>query len=60
MQLVTYRVRVINTDGSVNDHGVATFLDTIPVKQAAKATAQTLQRSHANVLLTEISREVLP
>lgn len=57
MILVTYRIRIINSNGSVTDGGSTTFLDSVSVKQATKSVAEGLQRAESNVILTESHRE---
>lgn len=58
MVLVTYRIRLINSNGSVTDGGVTTFIDSVSIKQATKTVAEQVQRADANVILTETHREV--
>lgn len=57
MILVTYRIRFINSNGSVTDGGVTTFIDTVSIKQATKVVAEQAQRADANVVLIETHRE---
>lgn len=58
MQIVKYKVRLIQSNGMVLDvPGLASFIDSVPVKRVREFLGEEHQRDPANVLVTESHRE---
>ncbi|UYA98849.1 hypothetical protein IVIADoCa7_23 [Xanthomonas phage vB_Xar_IVIA-DoCa7] len=56
MQIITYSVRYINSNGRVIEAGTEQFLDSIPIKKVQASVAERSQRAVDNVIVTEVSR----
>lgn len=56
MQIVTYRVKVINSNGSVSHGDDVEFIDSVSIKQVRAAVAEQHQRNPDNVIVTEAGR----
>lgn len=56
MQIITYSVQIIQSNGRVTREENERFLDSVPVKKVQAEVANAYQRAVENVIVTEVSR----